>query len=133
MRLLLRGTEGPMNRPKVKSVIAWVVQILLAVFYVLAASGKLISRPQWIELFRNWGFPDKFYLVVGALELLGAIGLLIPRLVGYAALGLMVLMIGAGATHLINNEDGQVVRPLIPIIFLALVIYLRRPSLFRKS
>jgi hypothetical protein len=39
-----------------------------------------MSRPQWIEMFRNWGFPDKFYLVIGALELVGAIGLVIPRI-----------------------------------------------------
>jgi|SRR5215813_9044812 len=116
-----------MNQSGVKSVISWVAQILLATFYVLAASGKLMSRPQWIELFRNWGFPDKFYLVVGVLEMLGAVGLLIPRLAGYAAAGLIVIMMGAATTHLINGEGLQVLRPLILIVFLVLVIYLRRP------
>jgi len=122
-----------LNSSKVKSVISWVVQILLAAFYVLAASGKLLSRPQWIEMFRNWGFPDKFYLVVGALEVLGAVGLLIPRLVGYAAAGLFALMIGAAATHLINGEGLQVLRPITLMIFLALVVYLRRPWSSTKS
>ena len=116
-----------MTRSSVKSVISWVVQILLAAFFVLAASGKLISRPQVIEIFRNWGFPEKFYLVIGALELLGAIGLLIPRLAGYAAAGLVLLMIGAALTHLLNAEGWQVLRPLIFIVFLTLVVYLRRP------
>jgi len=116
-----------MNQSRVRSVISWVIQILLAVFFILSASGKLIGRPQWIELFRHWGFPDKFYLVVGVLELLGAIGLLIPRMARYAATGLIVLMIGAIATHLINGEGLQVLRPLIFIVFLALVFYLRRP------
>jgi uncharacterized membrane protein YphA (DoxX/SURF4 family) len=116
-----------MNQSRLKSVIAWVVQILLAVFYVLAAFGKLMSRPQWIGLFRNWGFPDKFYLIVGVLEMLGAVGLLIPRLAGYAAAGFVVLMIGAAATHLINGEGLNVLRPLVFIVFLALVFYLRRP------
>jgi len=37
-----------MNQSRVKSVISWAVQILLAAFYALAASGKLMSRPQWI-------------------------------------------------------------------------------------
>jgi len=112
---------------RVKRAISWVVQILLAIFFVLAASGKLMSRPQWIEMFRNWGFPDKFYLVVGGLEVLGAVGLLIPRLTEYAAVGLIVLMIGAVATHLIHGEGLHVLRPLIFIVFLALVVYLRRP------
>jgi putative oxidoreductase len=116
-----------MKQSRLKSVISWIVQILLAVFYLLAASGKLMSRPQWIGLFRNWGFPDKFYLIVGVLEVLGAVGLLIPRLAGYAAAGLIVLMIGAAATHLINGEGLHVLRPLIFIVFLALVFYLRGP------
>ena len=105
----------------------WAVQILLAIFYVLAASGKLISRPQVIEMFRHWGFPDKFYLVIGALELLGAIGLLIPRIAGYAAAGLILLMIGAAVTHLVNGQGLQVLRPLIFMLFLALIVFLRRP------
>ena len=122
-----------MNQSRVKSVVSWVVQILLAAFYVLAASGKLMSRPQVIEMFRHWGFPDKFYLVVGTLELLGAIGLLIPRLSGYAASGLIVLMIGAALTHLINGEGLQVLRPLLFILFLVLVVYLRRPWASKQS
>ena len=122
-----------MKQSRVKSVTSWVVQILLAAFYVLAASGKLMSRPQVIEMFRHWGFPDKFYLGVGTLELLGAIGLLIPRLAGYAASGLIVLMIGAALTHLINGEGLQVLRPLLFILFLALVVYLRRPWASKQS
>ena len=122
-----------MNQSRVKSVVLWVVQILLAAFYALAAFGKLMSRPQVIEMFRHWGFPEKFYLVIGALELFGAIGLLIPRLAGYAASGLIVLMIGAAPTHLINGEGLQVLRPLIFIVFLALVVYLRRPWASKQS
>lgn len=122
-----------MSQSRVKSVISWVVQIVLATFYVLAASGKLMSRPQVIEMFRSWGFPDKFYLVVGALELFGAIGLLIQRIAGYAAAGLILLMIGAALTHLVNGEGLQVLRPLIFMVLLALIVYLRRPWASKQS
>ena len=116
-----------MNQSRVQSVISWIVQVLLAALYVLTSSAKLIGRPQTIERFRHWGFPEKFYFVIGVLELLGAIGLLIPRLAGYAAIGLILLMIGAAATHLVNGEGLQVLRPLIFIVFLAFVVYVRRP------
>lgn len=122
-----------MNQSRVRSVISWVIQILLAAVYVVAAFGKLISRPKVIKMFRHWGFPDKFYLVIGVLELLGAIGLLIPRMAGYAAAGLIVLMVGAAATHLINGEGLQVLRPLLFIVFLAVVVYLRRPGASKQS
>jgi putative oxidoreductase len=117
-----------MNQSRLKSLISWIVQILLAIFFLLAASGKLISSPQVIERFRHWGFPNKWYLVVGALELLGAIGLLIPRIAGYAASGLILLMVGAALTHLINGEGLQVLRPLIFMMFLTLIVDLRRPG-----
>ena len=116
-----------MNQSRVKIVISWIVQILLAIFFLLAASGKLISSPQVIERFRNWGFPNKWYLVIGVFELLGAIGLLVPRIAGYAASGLILLMVGASLTHLVNAEGLQVLRPLIFIIFLTLIVYIRRP------
>ena len=122
-----------MNQTRVRSVISWVIQILLAAVYVLAAFGKLISKPQVIEMFRHWGFPDQFYLLIGVLEVLGAMGLLVPRMARYAAAGLIVLMIGATATHLINGEGLQVLRPLIFIVFLALVVYLRRPWASKQS
>ena len=124
---LVREVETAMTESKVKSVIAWVLQILLAIFYVLASSGKIISRPQVIEMFRGWGFPDRFYLVIGVLEFLGAIGLLIPRVAGYAASGLIVIMIGATLTHLVNGEGLQILRPLIFMLLLAAIVYLRRP------
>jgi putative oxidoreductase len=114
-----------MNPSRVKIAISWIVQILLAVFFLLAASGKLVGSPQVIERFRRWGFPNKWYLLIGVLEILGAIGLLIPRTARYAASGLFLLMIGAALTHLINGEGLQVVRPLIVLLFLTLIIYLR--------
>jgi len=60
-----------MNQSRVKSVISWAVQILLAAFYALAASGKLMSSRSGLRC-SGMGFPDKFYLVIGALELVGA-------------------------------------------------------------
>jgi hypothetical protein len=48
----------------VKSVILWVVQILLAPFNVLAASGKLMSRPQVIEELGTGGFVSSFINLV---------------------------------------------------------------------
>jgi uncharacterized membrane protein len=43
--------------------------------------------------------PDKMYLVIGFFEVLGAVGLLIPRLAGLAAVGLILIMNG-GAVYI---------------------------------
>ncbi len=116
-----------MGQSKASLIISWVLQILLALFYVIASLGKVTGNPAIIQMFRDWGFPDGFHLVIGVLEILGAIGLLVPRTAPYAALGLVGLMVGAGGTHLVHGEGLQVLRPLIPALLLAVVAWMRWP------
>jgi putative oxidoreductase len=84
----------------------WVTQVLLAVFFLVAAAGpKLFGQSVAVEMFDQIGLGQWFRLLVGALELVGAIGLLIPRLAGLAALGLIGVMVGAVFTQLFVLDD----------------------------
>ncbi|MBL9039312.1 MAG: DoxX family protein [Archangium sp.] len=99
----------------------WVVQVLLAVAFTGAAMMKLttpyevlVTQQAWAKLFS----PDVVKLI-GAVEVLGALGLILPSvtrimpiLTPVAASGLVLTMIGAGATHLRIGE------PPIPNIVL---------------
>jgi hypothetical protein len=114
-----------MNQTTTRTVVAWIAQILSALIVLAAATGKLLGRPGWIERFRNWGYPDGFYFVIGVLELLGAITLLFPRMAGRPAAGLLVIMLGALLTHLFHGEGLAVLRPLIVIVLLVAVLWLR--------
>ena len=116
-----------MSTSRGKNITSWVLQILMALLFALGASGKLMGSPGVIEMFEGWGFPAGFHLVIGALELLGAIGLLIPRTAGYAALCLIGVMIGAAGTHLTAGEGLQVLRPIAFMVPLAIIVVLRRP------
>lgn len=94
----------------------WVLQVLLAVFFLVAAAGpKLLGDPYAVEIFGEIGAGQWFRYLVGTLELLGAIGLLIPRLAGLAALGLVGVMIGAVLTQLFVL--GPAVMALTPALF----------------
>jgi hypothetical protein len=71
---------------------------------------------------------------VGAVEFLGAVSLLIPRLAGYSAAALGVVMIGALVTQLVHR--GSVTEVLVPLVFLLLlsvVAYARRPGFLRRA
>jgi putative oxidoreductase len=70
----------------------WTAQVLLALFFVVAAMPKLIGTRQAVEQVAMLGFGDWFRYLIGICELAGAIGLLIPRLAGLAAAGLAVVM-----------------------------------------
>ena len=84
-----------------------------------AKSGKSLNR----------FFPD-VVRVIGALEVLGAIGIvlpalsgILPRLTPLAALGLVLTMIGAALTHLRRKEHGGIAVNAVLLILAAFVAY----------
>ena len=101
---------------KIYAISSWIILGLVALGFILAALGKLTGAAT--PLFANWGYPAWFATVIGLVELAGAIGLMIPKMTRYAVIGLTLLMIGAGYTHISNGEGLQVLRP---IIFLGLL------------
>jgi uncharacterized membrane protein YphA (DoxX/SURF4 family) len=96
----------------------WALQLLIALAFMLIGVAKF-ADPSWVRKFAQWGYPDGFYMVIGAVEAAGAVALLVPRLTTYAALVLGVVMIGASATHWIHGEMARVTPPLM---FLAVLI-----------
>jgi putative oxidoreductase len=101
----------------------WLLQLLLAAAMFGPGSQKFTS-PTWQRMFRTWGFPDGFYIVIGAIEVVGGIGLLIPKVASYCAIVLSVVMLGASATQVLRggrNGVGEVVLATL----LALVAWLR--------
>jgi putative oxidoreductase len=108
-----------------RAVAAWCLQVLLAAVFVMQAVMKLGGSAAWIARFRAWGYPEHFYLIVGATELAGAVALLVPRMATYGAALLMLVMVGAAATHAAHGER-QVMTNVVLILLLALVLYLRR-------
>jgi len=69
------------------------------------------------ESWANWGYSLNFMLFIGVMEILGAVGLLIPKLSSFAALGLSIIVIGAAFAHLRRDFS-----PLMPVILLGLFI-----------
>ncbi len=116
-----------MSQSKAKNIVGWVLQILLGVLFLMSAVPKLMGDAAAVANFENWGYPDWFLMLTGVLELLGAIGLLIPTTAGWAASGLVLMMLGAAWTHISNDEGLAVLVPLLFAALLAVVAYLRWP------
>lgn len=87
-------------RGRAVNITLWVVQVLLAVLFVFAGLVKLVGLQEEVDAFTRIGLGQWFRYLTGTLELVGGIGLLIPRLSGLAALGLVGVMVGAVITHL---------------------------------
>jgi putative oxidoreductase len=108
----------------------WAVAIFLAVAFVAFGISKLegASAMRWTERFRHWGYPENAQYVVGVFEILGGLGVLIPRWRRTASLTLGALMIGALCTHVVNAEFPRVIPPLV-LGGLAFLMYCRRVGL----
>jgi DoxX-like family len=109
----------------------WIVAGLLAAVFLFAGSTKLfIPRKKLAEApGGGWvlDFSAGFVKALGALEILGAVGLILPALldvapvlVPLAALGLGVIMVGAAAVEFRRQEFKHV---LVNLTYLALIAF----------
>ena len=103
----------------------WIIAGLLAVVYLAAGGGKLIvpkekiaaitPSARWVE-----DFSASTVKAIGALEVLAAVGLVLPAAIGVApvlvplaAAGLVLLMVGAVITRLRRHEPKAMVADLV--------------------
>jgi uncharacterized membrane protein YphA (DoxX/SURF4 family) len=113
---------------KGKNVALWVVTVLLAGLFLMTGYGKFKTDPETLAIYAHWGRSMGFMRFIGACELAGGIGLLVPRLATPASVGLTIIMVGAVFTHLRAGEYVYFPIPLVLIILLAVVGYARRPG-----
>lgn len=113
----------------------WIVTALLALVFLAAGAMKLTqsqaklaaSGQGWVE-----GYSAGAVKGIGAVEVAGALGLVLPGmlgiapvLVGWAAVGIVVLMIGAGITHARRGEYPNVGVNLVLAVLAAAVAVAR--------
>ena len=114
-------------RRRALTIMLWVLQVLLAFQFAGGGWLKLSGAPVMVDMFAAIGAGQWFRILVGTLEIAGAIGLLIPRLAGLAALGLSGLLVCAIATNLfILNTDSWVA--IGPLLMSALIAWGRWPQ-----
>ena len=95
--------------------VVWACAIFLAAAFVFAGVLKLDgpSAIRWGERFVHWGYPANARYVVGVLEILGGLGVLIPKWRRAAAATLVAVMIGALGTHAVHAEFSRLTPPLV--------------------
>ena len=87
--------------------------VLMSLMFFPTAFFKLTDFFLAVEFFTKWGIPLWMMHFIGASELAGAIGLLVPRARPAAAFALFLLMIGGLVTHLTHGEYFFAVMPII--------------------
>ncbi len=107
----------------------WIVQGMLALAFLVAGSMRLLVPRDKLAAQQAWvnDFSPAMVKLIGALEILGAIGLIAPGVTGIlpgltmlAAAGLALTMAGAILTHIRRREY-----PIIGVngVLLALAVF----------
>ncbi|MFE6827491.1 DoxX family protein [Streptomyces sp. NPDC057690] len=105
------------------------LQVLLALFYGIASAlPKLIAHPSAADAFDEMGWGSAGMYTIGALELAGAVALLVPVLQSVAAVALGALMVGAFVVQVVVFDGQNAATPLILLVPLALIAWKRRES-----
>ena len=106
----------PRHRSRVVTVLTWLGRALLALVFLGAGASKLAGEPAMVTMFADIGAGQWLRYAVGTLEVLGAVGVLVPRTSPLAAVGLALLMVGATATNLTVLGAS----PWLPLLLLVL-------------
>ena len=110
-----------------KKTYLWTVCVIVAFTILGAGLPKIWGGQDWSRNFELWGYPQWFRVLVGWVEVLGALALVWPRTSLFAAGALTVTMAGATYTQLIFEGIGSAIFPLILVILLASVLIIRWP------
>ena len=110
----------------------WIVQALLAAAYLFAGAMKSTQPIDNLGKSMPWvkSVPSGLVRFIGVVEVLGAIGLILPLLTGIlpwltiaAAVGLVLVQICAAYFHLSRGEVSVLPINLILLILAAFVVY----------
>jgi uncharacterized membrane protein YphA (DoxX/SURF4 family) len=113
-------------------VVLWILQVLLALLFVMHGR-MMISPPEKLPsqgLAYIQDLPSNLRRLIGILEILAAIGLILPMLLNIlpvltplAALGLVFIMGGAAIYHIPRKEYSNIVLNLVLLVLAAFVAY----------
>lgn len=111
------------------NVALWIAAIVLALAMLAAGFGKLTTAKEKLVTRMAWAedFSPGVIKLIGGVEVLAAIGLILPAITGIApilvplaATGVAIVMIGAIITHVRRGESKEI---LPSVVLLALAVF----------
>jgi hypothetical protein len=126
-----RTMEAGRQRTSIMTSVLWIVQGLLAALFLFTGGVKLVLPPE--ALVGPVALPIPFLRFIGVCEVLGAVGLILPGLLGIrpgwtplAASGLTIIMIGATTVTVMGGMVAAALLPFTAGLLAVFVAYQRR-------
>jgi uncharacterized membrane protein YphA (DoxX/SURF4 family) len=110
----------------------WIVQILAGLMFGVSGFMKATQPYEKLKTNQKWveDFSPTVIKAIGIVEVLGAVGLILPALTGIlpiltpiAGVGLVLVMLGAAYTHIRRGETPMIAINLVLLALAAFVAY----------
>jgi len=120
--------KKPTAHRVIRAIAIWLPTCLLSLLFAMQGAMKLFADTPWPSMFEGWGYPAGSHLVVGFLELAGAILMLVPRRGAWGATLLGTVMLGAAGTHLLHQEWTQAIFTTVLTALCLVLAWARMPK-----
>ncbi len=111
-----------------KTIIVWILRILMAALFLFASFMKLSGQPMMVEEFDLFGVGQWFRILTGLLELAGGVAVAVPPVSVFGAMLLLAVDAGALVAQLSVIHQDWIHTIVIGAILITL-IYLQRDRL----
>lgn len=127
------------ERPRRRTAARWagsagdfVLRLALAGVFIFSGSFKLSMNEMSVAGFADLGGVPMLILV-GLLEVAGGVGLLVPILSGFAAIGLSALLVIITVVSAVTMGAESVALPACCLVVASVLVYLRRRQTVRMA
>lgn len=112
-----------------KIVGTWLPAILLILIFAPQGWAKFSDTSGWAVAFRHWGYPVWFRVTIGIIELAAVVLLALGRTAAWGAILIILVMLGAWATHLIFDGGRNMTSEVVPLVLASIVLVVRRSQI----
>ena len=109
----------------------WITTVLVGLGFIGGGLGDLMGAEQVVQSMEALGYPAYVATILGVWKLGGAVVILAPklqRLKEWAYAGVVIDLVSAAASHVLNGDTFDLVMPPLVLLVFALASYALRPD-----
>lgn len=124
-------SEPSEDVPRMWFTASLVVRILVSAFFLFMAAKSLAGDEGMVADWQRWGYSDGFRRSIAGAQIVGAALLLWPATIFLGGALLVGVLLGALATHIVNDPPATLLSPLIFLLLVWASILPHRPPSLR--
>lgn len=110
-----------------REAVLWILTLFLAWVFLRQGWAKFSNDSGWARAFRVWHYPDAFRIFIGVVEVCAALLLFVRRIAFIGAIMIIIIMLGAMATHVYWGQPRYITSEILPLVLASIVAWGRKP------